>query len=290
MCKNQFLSKSHSFPVAAARLAKDTTVDSNSAALMNKDGSEMVGTKALVGIQLSLSNGCADVEQLAKAYNTVKSGSTVSMVTTMSTPGRREGANDDEEDEGNDKANNGCVTISERTDAISSVSLDGYDFCLGDTCFSLGTPCGGDANDVDDEGNANDNTNDRRLERAALHRDAFVEIMKGNSLSVGSLRNNKLSRRLKGNGCCRNPNRRCQDGCTHCRRCVSTTDLCATVKCSNGATCTVQDGVAYCAGGTCGTDLVTTCGSNEFCCDSACGTCAPLGGFCTLGCPMIAGF
>ena len=277
MCKNRFLSKLHLFPVAAARLAKDTTVDSNSAALMNKDGSEMVGTKALVGIQLSLSNGCADVEQLAKAYNTVKSGSTVSMVSTMSTPGRRDGA-DDGEEEGND--DNGYVTISERTDAISSVSLDGYDFCLGDTCFSLGTPCGGDTNDIDDEGN-------RRLERAALHRKTFVEIMKGNTLPVGSLRNNNLSRRLQGNGCCRNPNKRCQDGCTHCRRCVSTTDLCATVKCSNGATCTVQDGKAYCAGGDCGD---TTCGGNEFCCDRACGKCAPLGGFCTLGCPIIAGF
>ena len=286
MCKNRFLSKSHSFPVAAARLAKDTTVDSNSAALMNKDGSEMVGTKALVGIQLSLNNGCADVEQLAKAYSTIKSGSTVSMVTTMSTPGRREGANDEEE-EGNDKANNGYVTISERTDAISSVSLDGYDFCLGDTCFSLGTPCGGDANDVDDEGNVNDNTNDRRLERATLHRDTFVEIMKGNTLSPGSLRNNKLSRRLQGNGCCRDVNRRCQDGCTRCPTCVSTTDLCATVRCSDGATCKVHNGAAYCAGGTCGD---TTCGGNEFCCDRACGKCASLGGFCTQGCPIIAGF
>ena len=53
--------------VAAARLAKDTTVDSNSAALMTKDGSETVGTKALAGMQVSLNNGCVDIEQLAKA-------------------------------------------------------------------------------------------------------------------------------------------------------------------------------------------------------------------------------
>ena len=47
-----------SVAVAAARLAKDTTVDSNSAALMTKDGSETVGTKALAGMQVSLNNGC----------------------------------------------------------------------------------------------------------------------------------------------------------------------------------------------------------------------------------------
>ena len=204
--------------VAAARLAKDTTVDSSSAALMTKDGSETVGTKALAGMQVSVSNGCANVEELAEAYNTVKSGSIVSMVSTTSTPGTRELYSLEE----------GMVSeggISEHTDAVSTASLSGNNLCLGSTCFILGTPCRGD--------NSN---NSRRLERVIAQKDVFLRAMKDRLSNHGTLRKNMHRALLPDppEDVCSNPDsdedfdccehRECMCGraedCTGCDNCV----------------------------------------------------------------------
>ena len=193
--------------IAAARLAKDTTVDSNSAALISKDGGETIGTKALAGMQVSLSNGCVSVEELAKAYKTIKSGSTVSMISTIST----HSASKDNGKEAD--VSTGFATLSEQTEAIGKASMDGNDLCLGSTCFALGTPCEG----VD---NGDGDTNGRHLERGILHKDIFTRVMEGKS-SNGSLRNS-ASQRLKTDGrrlsCC--DFSACRPGCLGCSGCV----------------------------------------------------------------------
>ena len=184
-------------------------MDSNSAALITKDGGETVSTKTLAGMQVSLSNGCVSVEELAKAYKTIKSGSTVSMISTIFT----HSASKDNGKEAD--ASTGFATLSEQTEAIAKASMDGDDLCLGSTCFTLGTPCGGMTNGDGD-------TNGRRLQRGILHKDIFIQVMEGKS-SNGSLRNSRIQRlRTVGRrlSCCGDPSRACGAGCRLCADCV----------------------------------------------------------------------
>jgi hypothetical protein len=79
---------------------------------------------------------------------------------------------------------------------------------------------------------------------------------------------------------------RCRAG-THCEAtggtasCVADTNPCAAILCLAGTTCVVRDGKGTCVEPpqpvTCGEN---TCTAGQYCCNSSCGICAPMGAAC----------
>ena len=101
-----------------------------------------------------------NIEALANAYKTVKEGSTVSLIESHE-----------------DKNEDGSTSTSEAARTITEVTSDGEKICLGSTCFTLGTPCGGTSSVIDEE----EVGSGRR--RLATHKKIFERALKGTQCS-----------------------------------------------------------------------------------------------------------
>lgn len=150
-------SNRNSTTVAAATLARDTAISSESSALTTKDGGDTVGTKPLPGMQFNVNNACTTMEDLAKAYKTVKEGSTVSLI-------------ESHEDQNAD----GSTSTGESAKTVTEATSDGDRICLGSTCFLLGIPCAGTSAVTDEEAGSG-----RRLAR---QKEIFERTLEGTHL------------------------------------------------------------------------------------------------------------
>ena len=202
-------------------------------------------------MQFSVNNACTTVEDLAKAYKTVKDGSTVSLI-------------ESHEDQNAD----GSTSTGESAKTVTEATSDGDRICLGSTCFILGIPCAGTSAVIDEEAGSG-----RRLAR---QKEIFERTLDG---THSFLRERKLSGPCQKHCTADTCN---DDKCKGCSDCSGTepvaVDPCSTVRCAADYYCEVgKDSSAVCLlGDVCGNticDPADGCG-NASC--SCCGVCAQI--------------
>ena len=225
-------SNRNSTTVAAATLARDTAISSESSALTTKDGGDTVGTKPLPGMQFNVNNACTTMEDLAKAYKTVKEGSTVSLI-------------ESHEDQNAD----GSTSTGESAKTVTEATSDGDRICLGSTCFLLGIPCAGTSAVTDEEAGSG-----RRLAR---QKEIFERTLDG---THSFLRERQLKK-----SCCDSKNvPSCCDskGCVVCSSTGGTTPVAKGVVCGN-TICVPADGCGNASCSCCGVCTQAECGSTS---------------------------